>query len=266
MNRSVMRIAPHVSVETRGVMPRGASAYARAKVLAVVARAPEPVLHARVSLTHVGNPAVGRPAIAQANLDVNGRLLRAQIAAGTVREAVDLLQARLRERMVRLARHWEARRGGLPVAEDHEWRHGTVPAERLGFYPRPLEEREIVRHKTFALTRGTPDEAVYDMELLDYQFHLFTEAGTGQDSVVYRDGTGGYRVAQVDPQPAGLGPAAVALTVSEHPAPRLSTSEAVARLELTGWPFVFFVDVATGRANVLYHRYDGHYGLITPSA
>jgi hypothetical protein len=27
---------------------------------------------------------------------------------------------------------------------------------------------------------------------------------------------------------------------------------------------VFFADETTGRGNVLYHRYDGHYGLITP--
>ncbi|WP_157536105.1 hypothetical protein [Kitasatospora mediocidica] len=25
-------------------------------------------------------------------------------------------------------------------------------------------------------------------------------------------------------------------------------------------------DAATGRGNVLYHRYDGHYGLITPAS
>jgi Sigma 54 modulation/S30EA ribosomal protein C terminus len=37
-------------------------------------------------------------------------------------------------------------------------------------------------------------------------------------------------------------------------------------LEASGQPFLFFVDAETGRGNVLYHRYDGHYGLIVPSA
>ena len=32
-----------------------------------------------------------------------------------------------------------------------------------------------------------------------------------------------------------------------------------------GFPFLFFIDAAPGRASVLYHRYDGHYGLITPA-
>jgi hypothetical protein len=30
-------------------------------------------------------------------------------------------------------------------------------------------------------------------------------------------------------------------------------------------PFLFFIDAAPGRVSVLYHRYDGHYGLITPA-
>jgi hypothetical protein len=34
---------------------------------------------------------------------------------------------------------------------------------------------------------------------------------------------------------------------------------------LLGLPFLFFVDAAQGRASVLYHRYDGHYGVITPA-
>ena len=36
-------------------------------------------------------------------------------------------------------------------------------------------------------------------------------------------------------------------------------------LGLLGLPFLFFIDAAQGRASVLYHRYDGHYGLITPA-
>jgi hypothetical protein len=28
---------------------------------------------------------------------------------------------------------------------------------------------------------------------------------------------------------------------------------------------LFFVNVDTGRGNVLYHRFDGHYGLISPA-
>jgi hypothetical protein len=49
-------------------------------------------------------------------------------------------------------------------------------------------------------------------------------------------------------------------------AARLTVSEAVARLERLGLPFVFFANPVTERGRVLYHRYDGRYGLGTPVA
>jgi len=37
----------------------------------------------------------------------------------------------------------------------------------------------------------------------------------------------------------------------------------VRRRDLAAEPFLFFVDAANQRGSLLYHRYDGHYGLIT---
>jgi ribosome-associated translation inhibitor RaiA len=245
-------------------MPLGAVEYAQEKVRALTGRTREPVLYARVKLTHMANPAVERPAIAQANLDVNGRPLRAHVAATAVIEAVDLLQDRLAARLERLEEHWEARRGKTPAPGPHEWRHGSEPAHRPDYFPRPAEERQVVRHKSYSLARESPDEAAFELESMDYDFHLFTDVGTGEDSVLYRSGPTGYRLAQVHPHPHPVGPAAVQLTVSDLPAPWMNGGEAKQRLDLTGFPFVFFADAATGRGNVLYHRYDGHYGLISP--
>lgn len=265
MRRSTTRHAPEVQVEARGEMPPHAREYARDKVLALLGRVREPVPFVRVKLTMMANPAVERPAIAQANVDVNGRQARASVAAGTVQEAVDLLQDRLAKRLARLNEHWEARRSRTPAGGPGEWRHGDEPAHRPGYFPRPAEARRIVRHKSFSLPRETPDEAALEMDTMDYDFHLFTDADTGEDSVIYRAGPTGYRLAQVRPRPDGLGPVAAPLTMSDHPAPRMSVHEAEGRLDITGLPFVFFTDAATERGNVLYHRYDGHYGLITPA-
>ena len=44
----------------------------------------------------------------------------------------------------------------------------------------------------------------------------------------------------------------------------LAWAEAVTRLNTTNEPFLFFQDAQRRRGSVLYHRYDGHYGLITP--
>lgn len=127
----------------------GTADYARNKIGALLHLAHRPVLSARVRVTRHGDPAVPYPVVAQANINVNGRLVRAQAEGETSREAVDRLAARLRHRLERVARHWEARRGGMPSVEPHEWRHESEPAHRARWYPRPEAEREIVRHKSF---------------------------------------------------------------------------------------------------------------------
>jgi len=254
----------HVQTEIRGAVPVFATEVAVHKVRSLLRLAPEPVLFARIKLTMAADPAVERPAIAQANLDLNGRLVRVQAAAATMREAIDRMSDRLRIRLERAARNWEAIRGGKPVPLPHEWRHQSRPSSPKPYFPRPPEERTVIRHKAYALARQTPDEAITELELLDYDFYLFTERGTGQDSVVSRTPTG-YWLVQVRPRRGRLGPVTAAITVSQHPAPRLTLAGARARLEALGQPFLFFVNSETRRGNLIYHRYDGNYGVITPA-
>jgi ribosome-associated translation inhibitor RaiA len=252
-----------VQTEAHGAVPALAAEVAARKVRSLLRLAPEPVLFARVKLTMAADPAVERPAIAQVNLDLNGRLIRAQATGADMREAVNRMSDRLRIQLERAARNWAATRGGKPVPLPHEWRHQSLPSPRTPYFPRPPEERKIIRHKAYGLARQSPEEASTELELLDYDFYLFTERATGQDSVLYRTADG-YRLAQVRPRPGGLGPVHAAVTVSEHPAPRLTLAAATARLEALGQPFLFFVNSQTRRGNLIYHRYDGDYGVITP--
>ncbi|MFE0577437.1 sigma 54 modulation/S30EA ribosomal C-terminal domain-containing protein [Streptomyces sp. NPDC058866] len=254
-----------VKVRNRGQVPDGADVYAEEKVLAVIGHVREPVLAARVKLTQAANTSVIRPATAQAVVDVNGRPVRAHVTASTMFEAVDLLQKRLAARLARPRRAVVG--AGLHGSDLHTragWAgpdHGPRPHR----HHLPAEERRIVRHKSFSLDRQTPEDAVIDLEAMDHDFWLFTDLASGRDSVVYRDAlTGRHRMASLAPlgqerEVDGL------LGVSTVPVPTSSVAEAVSRLHLTGLPFVFFKDTATGRGVVLYHRYDGHYGLITPS-
>ncbi len=254
-----------VQTQTRGTVPEGAVDLAVHRISSLLHAASEPVLFARVRLTMSADPAVQRPAIAQANVDLNGRLIRAQAAGETMRAAVEHVCDRLRIRLERAERNWQAVRGGRPVPGPGEWRHQSLPAARLPYYPRPRGERAVVRRKSYAVARQSPDEAAADAELMDYDFHLFTEATTGQDSVIYRTADG-YRLALADPGTGRLGPVDRSTTVSTIPAPRLPVAEAAMRLEATGQPFLFFVNSGTGRGNLLYHRYDGDYGLIVPAS
>lgn len=253
-----------VEVTTRGRLDDAAD-YARAKIGELGPVTHEPVLRAAVKLSEHADPAVARRVVAQANLDVNGRLVRAQVQAGTAREAIDLLQARLRRRLERNAQHWQAKRGGVPMPGGREWRHESETHDRPKYFPRPESERRIMRHKSYSLPTCTVEEAALEMALLDYDFHLFTEEGTKQDSVLYFGVPGEYRLAQIDPGHADeLAPFELPVTISPQPAPSLSVEQAIERIGLLGLPFLFFVDTSRGRGSVLYHRYDGHYGLITP--
>jgi len=253
-----------VQAETRGAVPEGAVGFAVHRVGSLLKVASEPVLFARVKLIMTADPAVERPAIAQVSADLNGRLLRAQAAGRTMREAVEHACDRLRVRLERASRNWEAVRGGRPVPGPGEWRHRSLPAPWLPYYPRPSVERGVVRRKSYALARETPEEAAADAELMDYDFHLFTEKSTGEDSVICRT-AGGYGLALAHLRTGRLGPVDPSITVSKMPAPRLPVTGAVARLEAAGQPFLFFINAETGRGNLLYHRYDGHYGLIAPA-
>ncbi len=254
-----------VDVATHGQLP-GAADYARSKIGGLGRFTHRPVLHARVKLTEHRDPAVERPVVAQANLDVEGRLVRAQVQGATAREAIDRLEARLRHRLERAGEHWEARRGKLPAAGPHEWRHESEPTHRPSYFPRPADDRRLIRRKSFAMAPCTVDEAAVEMELLDYDFHLFNEKGTGTAGVIYRADSTGYRLALVAPAPADqLSPFELPVTISTQPAPCITVEQATERLGLLGLPFLFFIDAAQGRASVLYHRYDGHYGLLTPA-
>lgn len=55
------------------------------------------------------------------------------------------------------------------------------------------------------------------------------------------------------------------VTVGSTDAPTLSFVGAIERLDAGTEPHVFFRNAATRRGNVVYRRYDGHYGVITPS-
>lgn len=274
--RAGVRPVLEVQVEAADDVPAVDRDHARDTVAALGRRIGRPVPYARVRLTVSHDPAVPRPCGARAQLDVDGRAVRAHASAASLREAVDALDARLRDRLERLLPDWESLRGGVPATlpkqwRPGEWRHGGQPTDRADWYPRPVEERRLVKHKSFALPAETPDEAAFSMELLDDDFHLFTDsefgAGFEQDALLSRADPPAYRLALLDPRaaPEPVRPSAVALVRDPGPAPTLTLAQAIEHLELAGLPFVFHRSATTDRGAVLYHRYDGHYGLVVPA-
>lgn len=257
-------IVDDLQVVVRGDLPVEIVNYARDTIGALGDDIVEPVLHTRIRLTHQPDPQIDRPFLAQGNVWLKNRLIRGQVAGRSAQEAVDLLRDRLRARLVRQAPHWESRRGTRPSGEENEWRRISEPTQRPPYFPRPAEDRQVIRHKSFTPRRVRPDEAAWEMDQLDYDFHLFTDAETDRDAVVYRGGPTGYQMRRsaTGPEPSET---SLSLTLDPKPAPHLSLDEARDRLDLADERFVFFVDTKSNQGAVLYHRYDGHYGLITPA-
>ena len=244
-----------------GEVPDSALDLARAKVGTVLRLAPAPVLFARVTLAHEAAPDIQRPAVAKAVLDVNGRAVRAHVAAASFDEAVDQLEAKLRHGLEILAEKRQAIRHEPAQAAIGSWRHGMLPTARPEWFPRPADERELVRRKAYLLHEQTVAEAAEDLELLDQDWVLFIEQTTGADAVLeHLDG--GYRltlVSDATPASVDLGEA-VDVRVD---VPRMELDVALNLLDELDTPLVFFIDRDTGRGRVVYRRYDGHYGTLT---
>ena len=114
----------------------------------------------------------------------------------------------------------------------------------------------------------TCDEAAWDLDMLGHDFYLFTEIESGADAVICHADDDGHlelhRAALHRRQPPSRTVAVVVVsTATHHP------SSPCRRHKNGSTPVVnvssFFVSADTNRGNVVYRRYDGHYGLINPA-
>lgn len=257
---------PPRTIVTRGDVSPDDAEDAQRRIGEVVDSIPEPVWFVRLAL-QLADGELQQPATAQVTVDVDGDLVRARASAATVFDAVIVVQRRLRDQLEHRARRRQTLHHASGLPSVGEWRHGDLAAQRAPYFDRPVEERQLVRRKTFAFAEMTPDEAAFDLEQLDLDFYLFSDLDSGQDALIRRDDTSGYRVTLLDPadRPSDWGTSTASPVTLDEQVPTTSTiDEALATLDAGHLPFVFFAEEASGRGNVVYRRYDGHYGLITP--
>ncbi|MFW2380178.1 MAG: sigma 54 modulation/S30EA ribosomal C-terminal domain-containing protein [Acidimicrobiales bacterium] len=257
--------APTVEIEVvnRTGVPDGAVTYAEERLHNLVDHISDPVHAARIKLSMSANPTVVVPAVAESTIDLGGEFLRVAASARTLNEAVDQVLGKLRSKVESRRDRHRHDPTGLPSAEG-SWRHGNRPSPVLPYFDRPADEREIVRHKTFAPTDMTIEEAAWDADLMDFDFFLFVELTTGNDCVLERT-ENSYAVHGLDQPPPDIGPNGSNFEFINDIAPVQSLSVAIEVLDQAGAPFHFFKNEKSGRGNVLYRRFDGHYGLITPT-
>lgn len=251
----------HVDVTARGEVPRAVQDVARDKLGRLDEVVKGPVLHARAVLTQERNPRLERPARAEAELNLQGRTVRARVAAPAMDAAVDELAEHLHRQLRRYVDRLADRQRVAAEAPPGEWRHGSWSPPAPGYFPRPPDEREIVRRKSFAAGPMSVAEAVADMQVLDHDFFLFRDADAHAEAVLYRREDG--RLGLIEPPDVELtapenGPVREPSRFTEP----IELATAVAEMNELDHRFLFFTDADTGRGNVIYLRYDGHYGLI----
>ena len=252
-----------LAVVVRGAVAQQAKAYAADKIAGLSEEMGETILCGQVKLTQHADPAAIAPAVAEAMLDVNGQVVRARVSAGMMTEAIDLLVARMQRQLRRFG--WNRPIDVLP--EPHEWRHSNLPShDEMTWFQRPADERDLIRSKTVVDEAQTVDEAAFDMELLDHSFYLFNELSSGHDALLFRRSSGELELMSSEPTIPPAPEPAVAVIMCEVAPPTLSAAEAIEWMETTDQRFLFFIDPDSERGTVLYHRYDGHYGLVTSAA
>ena len=253
----------NIEVTARGDVSDYARGQARERLGDLESFVKGPILGARVVLIQEANPRISMPARAEAEVDLQGRVVRARAAAPAMEAAVDDVVERLQRHLRRCVDRLLTRQREPAQSPPGEWSHRSWSPPRSPTFVRPAEEREIVRRKTFAFGPMSIDEAADALEDLDHEFLLFHDARTDADAVVYWRDDG--LLALIEPRsaqpPDNWGPV---VERSRFSAP-IDLGAAVVEMNAVGHRFLFFENAATGRGNIIYRRYDGHYGLIEPA-
>ena len=254
-----------VDVTTKGTVSEEEVSLAGERLAHLDERVHDPVLGARVMLRAESNPRLERPARAEAELLVNGRRVCGRVAAVTMPQAIGELADQLERQLNDFSDRRERLRRRAPGSAPGEWRHGIWSAPRPAYFPRPAQERQVIRRKSFALEPLDPLQAVAEMLDLDHAFYLFRDAQGDTDAVVYRRDD--ERIGLIEqggtdeltPQDDGL-----VRERSRHADP-ITLETVISEMNALSHRFMFFLDADSGRGNVIYMRYDGHYGLIEPA-
>jgi ribosomal subunit interface protein len=255
----------NVEVTSRGEVGEHARTEARDKVAALGRLVNRPVLGARVVLSEEHNPRIPDHGRAEAEIALQGRVIYAHATGPTVEAAVDEVAERLGRQLRRHVDRRIARRRGLAGRPTREWSRRRVAAQpRRRAFERPTEERRVVRRKSFAFGPMPVEEAADALEDLGHDFFLFHDVDTGADEVLYWRDDG--LLAVIEPPHARQVPCE---TGPIHEPSRFSSpiplDAALREMNAVSHRFMFFENAMSGRGNVIYRRYDGHYGLIEPA-
>jgi putative sigma-54 modulation protein len=157
------------------------------------------VKEADVHLSVARNPRVPQQ-VAEVTMFANGTVIRAQERSDNLYASIDLVASKLTRQLNRYKERLHERQQG-PVhrsARDEEAGAATLPppgATLTDGKEAGLPSRGV-RRKYFDMPPMSLEEALHQLELIDHDFFVFREAGSGQIQVVYHRNHGGFGVIQ----------------------------------------------------------------------
>ncbi len=174
--------------------------YTQSKLERAVQHYNDMVKEADVHLSVARNPRVPQQT-AEVTVFANGTVIRAQERSENLYASIDLVASKLSRQLRRFKeRH-----------SDHHHSNGhrasaTPPTDAIAadapIDGSLLDGKEVqlpdpgVRRKYFAMPPMSLEEARHQLDVIDHDFYLFREAGTGELQVIYRRNHGGYGVIQ----------------------------------------------------------------------
>jgi uncharacterized protein (DUF2267 family)/ribosome-associated translation inhibitor RaiA len=246
-------------------LPRSDVAAARERMASLQRYTDRPILSARLTLRHPETRQGRARWIADASVNVDGRLLAAHATGRSAIDAADAAVDRLRRQLRRVVGKEVARRNEPRVIDKALSELAHEVSYRPELDVKKPHERKIVHRRRVPDERTSTLDAIAEMLDADQEFRLFREEMTGEWLVVYRreDGRAGLIHPPWVPVHERHGDMVV---VEPSPYSELLTlDQARAELERSGRRFVYFVDAEDGRPKVLYLRHDGDYGLVEPA-
>jgi putative sigma-54 modulation protein len=119
--------------------------------------------------------------IVEVTVPVSGMLLRGEEATPDMYTSIDLVTEKLEKQVekykTKLARKLRA---------------GTFKSDMAASVSHEAEEPELVKTKRFAIKPMDVEEAIMQMNLINHDFYVFSNADTDQVNVVYRRKDGKY--------------------------------------------------------------------------
>lgn len=157
------------------------------------------IWEARVELAEEASQKSSQRQVAQVTVRSNGTLLRAEERSSDIFAAIDAVAEKLHRQIRRYKgkrrRKLERAQAFAVAAEVYELTD-LVEQEEEEEEEEEFFEGRVVRHKRFAITPMSEDEAIDQMELLGHDFFVFYNAADSAVNVLYRRSDGNYGLLQ----------------------------------------------------------------------